>query len=100
MLRTEGRFLVTHVGSLVRPPALIEFLEKVRDVPSDGLGACLQEGPVGGSEGQARDDDIRQRLALDIDALPEAIHAEQHRVAGRPELLQHLCSRQTVALAE
>jgi 5-methyltetrahydropteroyltriglutamate--homocysteine methyltransferase len=31
MLRLERRFVVSHVGSLVRPPALIKFLEKARD---------------------------------------------------------------------
>ena len=31
MLRSEQRFVVSHVGSLVRPPALIKFIEKARD---------------------------------------------------------------------
>src|SRR5437588_686932 len=32
MLRSEDRFVVSHVGSLVRPTALIKFLEKARAV--------------------------------------------------------------------
>lgn len=31
MLRAERRIAVTHVGSLVRPPSLIGYLEKIRD---------------------------------------------------------------------
>src|ERR1700722_7620457 len=31
MLRAERRIAVTHVGSLIRPPGLIAYLEKIRD---------------------------------------------------------------------
>src|SRR3990172_372020 len=36
-----SRILATHVGSLIRPPALVEFLKKTEaEQPVDG-GACL-----------------------------------------------------------
>ena len=44
MLRSEKRILATHVGSLVRPPALLEFIRsKSRGEPCDerAYGACL-----------------------------------------------------------
>jgi len=31
MLRADRRVAVSHVGSLVRPPAMIQYLEKIRD---------------------------------------------------------------------
>ena len=31
MLRADRRVVVSHVGSLVRPPAVIPYLEKIRD---------------------------------------------------------------------
>ena len=31
MLRADRRVVVSHVGSLVRPPAMIPYLEKIRD---------------------------------------------------------------------
>jgi len=31
MLRADRRVVVSHVGSLVRPPAMIPYLEKMRD---------------------------------------------------------------------
>ena len=31
MLRSDRRVVVSHVGSLVRPPAMIPYLEKIRD---------------------------------------------------------------------
>ena len=42
----SNRILTTHVGSLVRPPKLIEFLRKIEDrQPYDQVGyeACLKE---------------------------------------------------------
>jgi 5-methyltetrahydropteroyltriglutamate--homocysteine methyltransferase len=44
VLRSEKRILATHVGSLVRPPALLEFIRrKSRGEPYDerAYGACL-----------------------------------------------------------
>jgi 5-methyltetrahydropteroyltriglutamate--homocysteine methyltransferase len=46
MLRADHRFVVTHVGSLVRPPAMIPYLEKIRDKePYDeaAFEKCLTE---------------------------------------------------------
>ena len=34
MLRADRRVVVSHVGSLVRPPAMIPYLEKIRDKES------------------------------------------------------------------
>ena len=31
MLRADRRVVVSHVGSLVRPPAMVPYLEKIRD---------------------------------------------------------------------
>ena len=31
MLQADRRVVVSHVGSLVRPPAMIPYLEKIRD---------------------------------------------------------------------
>jgi hypothetical protein len=31
MLRADRRVVVSHVGSLARPPAMIPYLEKIRD---------------------------------------------------------------------
>ena len=31
MLRADRRVVVSHVGSLVRPPAMVLYLEKIRD---------------------------------------------------------------------
>jgi len=65
MLRTEGRFLVTHVGSLVRPPALIEFLEKVRDNKPIGASAfeiCLKQSVA---------EAIRRQVEVGIDIVSD-----------------------------
>ena len=46
MLRAEHRIAVTHVGSLIRPPGLVEYLEKMRDnKPYDpgGFERCLTQ---------------------------------------------------------
>jgi 5-methyltetrahydropteroyltriglutamate--homocysteine methyltransferase len=46
MLRADRRIAVTHVGSLVRPPALIDYLEKIRGhkvYDSAGFELCLKQ---------------------------------------------------------
>ena len=46
MLRTDGCFVVSHVGSLVRPPELVEFLHKIEDrepYDTSAYEKCLQE---------------------------------------------------------
>ena len=46
MLRADRRVVVSHVGSLVRPPAMIPYLEKIRDKePYDGAAfeKCLTD---------------------------------------------------------
>src|SRR5262249_46888239 len=53
----------------------------------DGLTAGLDDRPVRDGERQPRDQDVRQRLALHVNPLPEAIDAEQHRVTSSPEAL-------------
>ena len=47
---------------------------------------------------QPRDDDILQRVARHIDALPKAVRAEQHRVLVALEPLEHRRARHTGAL--
>src|ERR1700676_5443467 len=45
MLRADRRIAVTHVGSLIRPPALIDYLEKIRDhqvYDAAGFELCLK----------------------------------------------------------
>src|ERR1700683_100873 len=46
LMNVEGRIPVSHVGSLVRPPALVEYLQKIEDKETFDLGAfdtCLKE---------------------------------------------------------
>src|SRR5262249_23539200 len=64
------------------------------------LAACLDDRPVRNGERQLRDNHVRERLPLHIDALPEAVHPKQYGVARTPELLDHLRPRQTVALTQ
>ena len=54
-----NRILTTHVGSLVRPPKLVEFLHKIEDrQPHDQTAyeACLKESieQVGPAAGRRR----------------------------------------------
>jgi len=49
MLRTEGRFVVSHVGSMVRPPAMIPYLQKAQAGESYDkvtFEACLTESVI------------------------------------------------------
>jgi 5-methyltetrahydropteroyltriglutamate--homocysteine methyltransferase len=65
MLRTEGRFLVSHVGSLVRPPALIEFLEKVRDnkrIDASAFEICLKKSV---------EEAVRRQVEVGIDVVSD-----------------------------
>jgi 5-methyltetrahydropteroyltriglutamate--homocysteine methyltransferase len=65
MLRSEQRFVVSHVGSLVRPPALMKFLEKARDNHSFDLAAfdeCLSH---------SIDEVVRLQLDAGIDVVSD-----------------------------
>jgi 5-methyltetrahydropteroyltriglutamate--homocysteine methyltransferase len=65
MLRSEERFVVSHVGSLVRPPALINFLENARDNrPFDPIAfdECLS---------QSIDEVVRLQLDAGIDVVSD-----------------------------
>jgi 5-methyltetrahydropteroyltriglutamate--homocysteine methyltransferase len=65
MLRTEGRFLVSHVGSLVRPLALIEFLEKVRDnkpIDASAFEICLKKSV---------EEAVRRQVEVGIDVVSD-----------------------------
>ena len=49
MARNTDRIRTTHVGSLVRPPALMEYLGKIQDdEPYDksGYEACLTDSVI------------------------------------------------------
>jgi 5-methyltetrahydropteroyltriglutamate--homocysteine methyltransferase len=65
MLRSEQRFVVSHVGSLVRPPALMKFIEKARDNHSFDLAAfdeCLSH---------SIDEVVRLQLDAGIDVVSD-----------------------------
>jgi 5-methyltetrahydropteroyltriglutamate--homocysteine methyltransferase len=65
MLRAEGRLLVTHVGSLVRPPALIEFLEKVREdkpIDASAFEICLKKSV---------EEAVRRQVEVGIDVVSD-----------------------------
>src|SRR5262245_4105524 len=49
MLRTDRRFVVSHVGSMVRPPAMIPFLQKQQagePLDQPAFDACLTESVI------------------------------------------------------
>jgi 5-methyltetrahydropteroyltriglutamate--homocysteine methyltransferase len=49
MLRTDGRLVVSHVGSMVRPPAMIPYLQKAQaGEPYDkaAFEACLTDSVI------------------------------------------------------
>src|SRR5439155_13550157 len=66
----------------------------------DRLHARLNERTVGGRERQSGDDHVAECVARHIDALPEAVHAEQHGPLDLAKTLEHLVARQAVALAQ
>ena len=49
---------------------------------------------------QPRDDDVLQRVARHVDALPKAVRAEQHRLLVALESLEHRRSRHAGPLHE
>lgn len=78
MLRAEGRFLVTHVGSLVRPPALIEFLEKVRDnkpIDVSAFEICLKKSV---------DEAVRRQVEVGIDVVSDGKYGKYYLGLLRP----------------
>src|SRR6266852_6281364 len=66
----------------------------------DSLHAGLDDGPIRNRERQLRDDDVGQRFTGHVHSLPKAVHAEQHGVGSGSKALDHLGSRQSVALRE
>ncbi len=76
------------------------LIERIAAACPDRLAAGLDHGTIGRGERQLRNDDVRQRLALDVDALPEAVHAQQHRRLLLPKLLEQARRRQALALTE
>ena len=92
-----------------RPDALAEFQDRlgqgkfaegIAAARFDGLDARLDERMVRHGERQPRDDDVGQRLARHIHALPETVRAEQHRVHVVLEFFQHRRARRAGALHE
>ena len=93
-----------------RPDALAEFQDRLGQrviaeriaarLRSDGFALGLGEGMVRHGEGQAGEDDVAQRLARHVDALPERVGAEEDRVAVLLELLQQPVARHGAALHE
>src|SRR5258708_14058159 len=89
MASSANRILTTHVGSLVRPPQLIEFLHKLEDrAPYDKAAyeACLKD---------AIDTVVRQQAEAGIDIVSDGefskgrnwafyVHYPLSRVASRP----------------
>lgn len=99
MLRAEGRFLVTHVGSLVRPPALIEFLEKVRDnkpIDVSAFEICLKKSV---------DEAVRRQVEVGIDVVSDGEYGKSvtwafyvhKRLAGIEKPFQNSIANMTVA---
>ena len=64
--------------------------ERVAPCCFDALAAGLDEWAVGRVEGEFGDDDVAERVAGDVDALPETGGAEQHGVGLGLELLEDL----------
>src|SRR5437667_5283646 len=73
------------------PYALAKFKDRLRQrIFREGIAAalldqfefCFDEGMIGHGKRQARNDDIRKRLARDIDAAPKAVRAEQDTARG------------------
>ena len=65
MAGSVDRILTTHVGSLVRPPALVEFLHKIEDRAEHdpaAYEACLA---------QSIDDVVRQQVEAGIDIVSD-----------------------------
>ena len=89
MASTANRILTTHVGSLVRPPQLVEFLHKIEDrEPYDKAAheACLKD---------AIDTVVRQQADAGIDIVSDGefskgrnwafyVHDRLTGVAARP----------------
>src|SRR5208282_4689760 len=57
-----------------------KFAEGISATRFNRLDARLDERMVGHGERQPRDDDVAQRLARHVHALPETVRAEQHGV--------------------
>jgi hypothetical protein len=59
-----------------------------------------EQRPVWHRERQLGDDDVRQRVARHVHPLPEAIDAEQDRIASAAKALEHLMAWHAVALTD
>jgi hypothetical protein len=75
-----------------------EFAEGIAAARLDGFQPRFDEGMIRHGKRQARDDDIAQRVARHIHALPEAVRAEQHRIGVALELIEHDAARRAGAL--
>ena len=86
---------------------LLEFNDRFwKLVITEWISACrsncfqsrLQQRLVGNTERQFGNDHVLQRVALNVDALPETIGAEQNTTRVAFKLIQKLCPRNTAAL--
>src|SRR5438270_11535023 len=66
----------------------------------DRFAAGFDNGAVGWSKRELGDNHIRQGLALNIDALPKAIDAEDDGAWRLAKALEHLAGRQAVRLCQ
>ncbi len=66
---------------------------------ADGFKFCFEERVVWYAEWQFGDDDILQSVAGDVDALPEAVGAEQYGAFVGFEFVEHGGSGETFSLA-
>jgi hypothetical protein len=84
MLRTDGRLVVSHVGSMVRPPTMISYLQKAQGgEPYDkaAFEACLTESVIDAVRLQAE-------AGMDVVRMVAYLHRDHRRVklraASRP----------------
>ena len=68
-------------------------LERIAVVVADAIDARRGQRIVGDRERDAVHDDQRQRLARDVDALPEALRRQQHRADARAHRRQQHVAR-------
>lgn len=67
---------------------------------ADSVEAGFDDGFVGDFEGELGDDDVGEGVALDVDALPEGVGAEEDGVGGVFEAVEELAAGEGVALGE
>src|SRR6185437_15906077 len=74
------------------------FHERISAATGDRFEAGFGQRLIGYREGELDDDDIAQRFALHIDALPEAGSAKENGVFGGAETIEKNLARRILAL--